>query len=320
MLSFCGGCPKRSYAPHRSPATLVSTPWAIAALGGRVALLGYERIITKELTTERTPLGAAFLFFAIGTVLWLPALFWTGLPDPRVLLYASGVSLVYAAAFFLYVGALARSDASIVGPLYHTSILVVILLAFLLLDEAVTPLRVAGGVLLLYGASLLRRTGSPLAVVSSFKALFEDPGARMMILGSLLLGAGRIVDKWIVSSFATDVALGELAPTASYAIIQNLFIATWMLLVLAATGRLAATKDLLVERPKTAFVAGAINLTSYLFLLVSFTGLDASIAEPASSVSMVVTVVLAGLFLGEPWRDRLPGALVMVLGAWLLFL
>ncbi|MDX1611361.1 MAG: DMT family transporter [Candidatus Thermoplasmatota archaeon] len=299
---------------------MVSTPLALGALSLRVLMLGYERIVTKELTQDRTSLGAAFLFFAIGTVLWLPALLWTGLPEPQVLLYAGGASFVYALAFILYVGALARSEASIVGPLYHTSILFVILLAFLVLGEEVTWFRVLGGVLLVYGATLLRMRGSPLAIVSSARALLADRGAVMMIAGSFLLGAGRIVDSWIVTSFASDVALGEVAPTAGYAIVQNLFIAAWMFLLLVATGRLGATVDLVRERKRPALVAGFINLTSYLFLLLAFTGLDASVAEPASSLSMLVTVGLGGWLFGEPWRERLPGAAVMVAGAWLLFL
>lgn len=299
---------------------MVSVPLALGALTLRVLMLGYERIVTKELTQDRTSLGAAFLFFAIGTLIWLPALLWTGIPEPRVLAYAGGASLVYALAFILYVGALARSEASIVGPLYHTSILFVILMAFVFLDEAVTPLRLLGGGLLVYGASMLRMRGGPLAIARSAKALLADRGAVMMIVGSFLLGAGRIVDKWIVSSFTTEVALGEVAPTMGYAIFQNLFIALWMLAILVAMGRAKATLDLVRERPKTALVAGFINLTSYLFLLMAFTGLDASVAEPASSLSMLITVGLAGLLFGEPWKERLPGAIVMVGGAWLLFL
>lgn len=299
---------------------MVSTGIAGLALLGRILMLGYERIITKQLTQDRTSLGAAFLFFGIGALIGLPVLLFTGLPAPRVLGYAAAVSLVYAGAFILYVGALARSDASLIGPLYHTSILVVIGLGWRVLDEPVTPLRVAGGLLLLYGTSLLREPGKPLAVVASFRALLRDKGAAMMIGGSLLLGVGRIVDKFIVSGPAADAVGGQLAGTASYGIAQNVFISLWILAALLAAGRLAPTVGLLRERPGRALAAGSLNITSYLLLLAAFTGLDASVAEPASALSMVVTVGLAGAFLHEPWRQRLPGAIVMVAGAWLLFL
>lgn len=299
---------------------MVSPTIATGALLLRILLLGYERIVTKELTQDRTSMGAAFLFFGIGTAIWLPALLWTGLPEPRILAYSAGASAIYAVAFLLYVGALARSDASIIGPLYHTAILVVMLLAFLFLDEALTVWRVLGGVLLLYGASLLRRAGSPLAVVRSYQLLLSDKGAAMMIMGSFALGAGRVIDGWVLTEYGGPSVESETTLAVAYAVVQNAFIAGWMFVVLLATRRVRAMASLLRERPGRALVAGGINLTSYLFLLVAFTGLPVSIAEPASSLSMVVTVLLAWVILGEPLKDRLAGALVMVAGAWMLFL
>jgi transporter family protein len=301
---------ERAYA---SDATMVSPALASGALLVRVLMLGYERIVTKELTQDRTSIGAAFLFFGVGTALWLPALLWTGLPGTRIILLSAGASCVYAVAFLLYVGALAKSDASIVGPLYHTAILFVMLLGFLFLDEQITAWRVVGGILLLFGASLLRRAGSPFAIIASYRRLLSDRGAAMMIVGSFALGGGRVVDGWIIRDAPVRVVL-------AYAVFQNLFIALWMLVVLLAMRRGRATIALARERPGRALVAGAINLTSYAFLLIAFTGLPVSIAEPASSLSMVVTVLLAWTMLHEPLKDRLAGALVMVLGAWLLFL
>lgn len=299
---------------------MVSTGLAVAALAGRVALLGYERIVAKQLTAGRTVAGATFLFFAVGSVLWAPALLWTGLLPLDILGYASLASLVYAAAFLLYIGALERSDASLIGPLYHTSILVVIVLSWIALGEDVTALRALGGALLLYGATMLRREGSPWAIVRSAKRLLQDTGARMMLVGATLLGTGRIVDKWIITRIASDVSLSAVGPAAAYGILETALIAAWLAIALVATGRMRPTLELARERPVPAVVSGTINMGSYILLLVAFTGLDASIADPASSVSMVVTVLLAGLLFDEPWRERLPGAVVMVVGAWLLFL
>lgn len=299
---------------------MVSTGLAIAALAGRVGLLGYERIVAKRLSAGRTATGATFLFFAVGTAVWAPALLWSGLIPLDVLAWATLASLIYAGAFVLYIGALGRSDASLIGPLYHTSILVVIGLSWLVLDEGVTPLRALGGALLLYGASMLHREGSPWAIVASARKLWEDTGARMMLAGAVLLGGGRIVDKFVITRIASEVSLTALRPATAYGILETALIAGWLAIALLATGRLRPTIELARERPVPALVSGALNMTSYILLLVAFTGLDASIADPASSVSMVVTVLLAGLIFDEPWRERLPGALVMVVGAWLLFL
>lgn len=299
---------------------MVSTVLALLALLGRVGLLGYERIVAKQLTAARTEIGATFLFFAVGSLLWAPALLWSGGLPLDILGYAALASLVYAAAFVLYIGALARSDASLVGPLYHTSILVVIGLSWVVLGEDVTPLRALGGVLLLYGATMLRHDGSPWAIVEAGKTLLEDAGARLMLVGATLLGLGRIVDKWIVTRVASDVPLGAIRPATSYAILETVLVAAWVGLAVLALGHWRDTVELARERPGKALIAGGLNMGSYILLLVAFTGLDVSIAEPASSLSMLVTVALGGLVFGEAWKQRIPGAVVMCLGAWLLFL
>ncbi len=299
---------------------MVSTTLAVVALAGRVGLLGYERIVAKQLAVGRTATDATLLFFLIGGLAFAPLLAVTGLLPLGVLAWAGLASIIYAGAFVLYIGALGRSDASLIGPLYHTSILVVIGLSWLLLDEDVTLLRAVGGALLLYGATMLRREGSPLAIVRSARRLLEDTGARMMLAGASLMGVGRIVDKAVIGRVVTDVQLAGLAPAAAYGILETLMIAGWLALAVLATGRWRNMVALARERPRPALVAGTLNMASYLLLLVAFTGLDASIADPASSLSMLVTVVLAGLVFGEAWRERLPGAVVMVAGAWLLFL
>lgn len=297
---------------------MVSTALALVALAGRIALLGYERIVAKQLAAGRTALGATFLFMAVGGVLWAPALLWTGLLPPSILGYATLASVFYAAAFVLYMAALSRSDASLIGPLYHTSILVVIALSWLVLDEAVTPLRAAGGLALLYGVTMLRQDGSPWALIRGARRIWEDGGARLMLAGAALLGAGRIVDKFLIERVA-DVSLAAFQPAIAYAIVETGLVVVWLGIALAATGGIGDTIALARERPREALVAGGVNLGSYALLLVAFMGLDVSIADPASSLSMIVTVLMAGAFFDEPWRKRLPGAAVMCLGAWLLF-
>lgn len=109
------------------------------------------------------------------------------------------------------------------------------------------------------------------------------------------------------------------ALSRSYAILETALVAAWIGALVLVAGEWEDTVALARERPGKALLAGGLNMGSYALLLVAFTGLDASIAEPASALSMLVTVVLAGVFFHEPWRQRLPGAAVMCVGAWLLF-
>ena len=45
-----------------------------------------------------------------------------------------------------------------------------------------------------------------------------------------------------------------------------------------------------------------------------------SIAEPASMLGLIVTVVLAYFILKERVRNRLIGVVIMIAGTWLLFI
>jgi transporter family protein len=53
--------------------------------------------------------------------------------------------------------------------------------------------------------------------------------------------------------------------------------------------------------------------------LVAFTVIQVSVAEPTSMISMIITVILAKYVFGEQIRSRLVGAVIMLVGAWLLF-
>ncbi|MFW6324828.1 MAG: EamA family transporter, partial [Desulfovibrionales bacterium] len=85
-------------------------------------------------------------------------------------------------------------------------------------------------------------------------------------------------------------------------------------------GRLPALFALVQARPGLSLLSGAINGFSYLFLLVALQHIEVSVAEPASMLGMVVTVLLSGWIFKEKILDRLVGVLVMIAGTWLLFL
>ena len=53
-------------------------------------------------------------------------------------------------------------------------------------------------------------------------------------------------------------------------------------------------------------------------LLIAITGLEVTVAEPASLLSVFVTAFLARVILKEEVKERLPGMVLIVLGAMLL--
>ena len=279
---------------------------AYLALLGRIMLVGYERIVVKQLGQRANSEGAAFLFFAVATLFLLPFLLFVDLPSSYGFLgLVVLASSIYAIAFVLYVKSLSLGEASLVGPLYNFNILFLLILTAILLGERVTVLKIAGILLLFFGASLLNRTRN---LLRSLGALFRDRACRLMILCSLLMAIGRTIDGFVVQ----DV------PPMLYAFFVYSGISLFLLIYLLLTKRTGEMLSLLRNRPGIAAAAGAVNAYAYVLLLYAFTQIDVSAAEPASMLSMIATVILARLIFKEEIGRRLAAVIIMIAGAWLL--
>ena len=66
--------------------------------------------------------------------------------------------------------------------------------------------------------------------------------------------------------------------------------------------------------------AGAVNAYSYVLLLVAFRSYEVSVVEPVTMLGTIVTVVLAWLVFKEKILPRLPGIIIMLISAALLFI
>lgn len=283
-------------------------PWL--AIAARIILLGLERIFVKRMGSDSDPFAATFLFFGLGAVLLLPFVPWSlPLAVWKQTLVSFGAGAFYAAAFVCYVHSLSIGEASLVSPLYNANVLFLAIIAFLFLGEPLTPFKLVGLGLLVYGASLLNPQGSFLA---SLRAVGSDRACRYMVVASLLIACGRVADKFTVSQGALNT------PPIAYCFVLYAVVALYVFIALAFRGRIRDIGRIMRRTPWTALGAGAINGYSYLFLLVAMTTIDVSIAEPASMLSVVVTLFLARKAFGESIRQRLVGSLVMVGGAWIL--
>jgi transporter family protein len=279
---------------------------AYLALLGRIILVGYERIVVKQLGQRANSEGAAFLFFAIATLFLAPFLLLVKAPVSYGFLgLVVLASFIYAIAFVLYVKSLSMGEASLVGPLYNFNVLFLLILTALLLGESITVLKVIGIVLLILGASLLNRQRN---LLRSLMALFKDRACLLMILCSILMAIGRTIDGFVVQ----DV------PPMLYAFCIYTGISLFMLIYLLITKKAGETLSLLRNRPKIAVAAGAVNAYAYVLLLFAFTKIDVSVAEPVSMLGMIATVILARLILKEKIGRRLTAVVVMIAGAWLL--
>ena len=277
------------------------------ALCGRIILLGWERILVKKLGEKSDSISGTFLFFGLGTIFLLPTLFFVDIVlNTSILFYVTLSSFVYSIAFWLYVKSLSEGEASLVSPLYNFNVFFLLILAVTFLGEKLSLFKILGLIFLFYGVSFLNRKGN---ILESFKAILLDKSCQYMIIASLLIAVGRTNDGNAI----------KITTPILYAFYLNVGISLFLFAYIMAKRNLSTTIRLFKEKTKIATLSGGINAYSYLFLLIAFTGIEISIAEPASMIAMIITVILAGRLLKENIKERLLGVAIMLIGLWLLF-
>jgi transporter family protein len=207
----------------------------------------------------------------------------------------------------LYVKSLSDGEASLVSPLYNFNVFFLLILAVTFLGEKLTLFKIIGLIFLFYGVSFLNRKSN---ILESFKAIFLDKSCQYMIVASLLIALGRTID---------GNAIRFTSPLL-YAFYLNVGISLFLLAYILVKSNISTTIKLFNEKRKIATLSGGLNAYSYLFLLIAFTGIEVSIAEPASMTAMIITVILAGRILKENIKERLLGVAIMLFGLWMLFI
>ncbi len=281
---------------------------AYLALLGRILLTGYEKIIFKQAGSNAGSVETVFLIFSTGTLCLAPFMLLAEAPaDWSFLWLAAASSLVYTVQTVFYIRALAVGEASLVGPLYYLNLFFLLVLTTIFLGESLTLTKLGGVLLLIYGTSFLNRREN---LLHSLRALTREPAWKLMLVSSLLVAVGRTIDGFVVR---------EVHPLV-YTFALCLGTCCYLSLFLLLRGQLPAAARLLRTRWRVGLTAGAVDCYSYLLLMFAITRIEVSIAEPASMLGMVVTVILAALVFHERIRERLLGVAVMLLGTWLLFL
>lgn len=284
---------------------------AVAAMAGRIALLGVEKIVFKRLGTGRDSLAVLFLVGFVGAFMLLPFSFGERIASWSFLPVAALSAVVYLSGITLYVKALSEGEVSLVSPVYSFNVFFLLLLSVALLGESLTPWKVAGMGLMVAGSAFLNRA---FGWAASLRSLCTDRSCRVMIAASLLIAVGRVIDARVVG------LLAENPPTVTYAVVQSAFMALVALAALFLRGKARLPFELFRERPRDALGAVACNIYAYLLLLFALRGMEVSLAEPLSMLGTLISVILARVMFGEAIRDRLVGATVMIGGAWLMFL
>ncbi len=280
------------------------------ALLARIIMLGLERIVLKFMN-EYDSTAVASLFFLFAALFLTPVFFFVpvgvySIFIPSLILLTLTSSLVYSFGFYAYVRAISVGDTSLVAPLYNSSLLWLLLMSFLFLDEDITLYSVSGGIIMFAGMMLLY----PGSIKSKLNAIRESKSSMYMIAGSIFIAIGRTIDTYIIQTIDEKL----------YAFLSNLFIGLFLLLLVIYQSNTQQIRNILRDKRKIIVLSGALNGWSYLFLLIAISFLGVTIAEPTSLLSVFVTAYFAKRFLDEKVKERIPGMILMIIGAILLFI
>jgi uncharacterized membrane protein len=286
--------------------------WAILALGAAV-LTSFNPILYKRMLKDADSLvvvwGVTLLslpllgLFTFMLTSQLPRLDW---------LFAFGVlgsAALNAVAHLASTRALKLADASLVTPLLIFSPVFTVLISALVLGEIPSAQGMVGVGLVLIGAYWLNRTSNA-GWLTPFRSLALTPGIVLVLLAGLL---------WAITPLFEKTAILHTNPENPRFVA---FIATALLTLILTPavlvrGKSAINKLALHGREFliAGLIAGIAPVLGYTAYSLGFVGYVTTLFK----LSTLMTVIWSFLFLKEHgFAQRLPGSLVMVIGAILI--
>jgi drug/metabolite transporter (DMT)-like permease len=234
----------------------------------------------------------------LGAGLFLPILFFTGLPirETWSLLLAS--VLVETAYFVVLSLAYREADFSLVYPLARGSApLMIVVWSVLFLQERLTPGGMAGlgiiifGLLMVGGSDLLAGTQTP-----------RRSGVLLAFVLALLISIYSVIDGAAVKqtpAFPYTILVFFLSPVLAAPLVLQRY--GWQIL-----------KNELAQNTARILAIGILTVSSYLLTLAAYAMAKVSYSGAVREVSVVMGALAGWLFLGEKLaRLRVWGALVI---------
>ncbi|MGL5964955.1 MAG: EamA family transporter [Fusobacteriaceae bacterium] len=287
---------------------------AYAALFLRVILIAFEKIFVKKLGNNSqndlfSNVAASFLFFFMGALVLIPfgVVNLYKVDSFGFLLPCYISSLIYAVAFTGYVISISTGEVSLVSSIFSLNLAVLLLTTYFFVGEPITIPKILGIFVMTFGLFMIKGISN---IKSNFKYFFTDYSSKWMILCVILQSIGKTVDKFFSLKTVPEV----------YASCLFIFISLNIFIFLLIKNKFELVKNVYREKKIQSFFSGASNSTSYLCLLFAIKKIDISIVEPLTQLSLIVTIILSNLFFKEKIKEKIPGALVILLGAWIILI
>jgi len=225
-----------------------------------------------------------------------------GLPAAALPFVAATVA-IHAAYFYVLSRAYGSGDFSLVYPIARGfGVALVPVLALFFLDERLSALGATGVALVVIGIAAINLRRAP-AASGGGRPRFLAAGTGWALLTGLSICAYSVVDK------AGVARLHPLPYIAIMGVGISLFLAP------AVMGRRGALRAEWRANAPAILAASTMNLTSYLLVLFAFRLSPAGYVVAARELSIVLSVLIGRLWLGEaPVGARLVGAGVILAG------
>jgi drug/metabolite transporter (DMT)-like permease len=302
-------------------------------LGGVLALLAAALFGLNNAATRRGVLtGTVLQGMAISVPVGLPLFFIAVLatssvadifnfPSASVLLLTTAGIAHFIWGRFCNYAALQSMGGNLVGPVQQSSLLISLTLAIIFLDEVLTPLRIAGIVLVFLGPMVMlrsrtarRRAETAATAPQSAPAKFQPnyaKGYTFAFLSALGYGSSAVLIRGAVvdASFGTSLAGGVIAYGAATLVIVPVLLLPRFRTEVTAMTRVTA---------KWFTLSGFVVCTSQILRFMSLTIAPVTVVAPIQQTTTIFRVIF-GWFLNREYEDFsfwvLAGIGVSLLGA-----
>ncbi len=284
--------------------------WLLLSLASGLSV-AVKNVITKKLvflTDRQVILYSKYLFVSLFSLLLIS---FTGIPEIKTAFYYSIIiaSVIDVIAAWCFINAIASTQLAKTFPLVAFTPIFLLATSFFMLGELPSILGLAGILLIVCGAYLLRAESIKVGVLEPIKLLLKEKGQRNMLMAAFLFSFLAVFFK---------KAILNSSPFFAFSVTQ-LLSTLYLTLFFLQRKTLGVLFKKTADNFKLLFVASIVGFLAGLTLFAAFQlGLAAYVVS-VKRTSILFTIILGYIFFREDHiiRSLLIG-IIIVLGIFLI--